>query len=807
MKQNGRVGEKKGCMPGRCPLRAFRFPLLLAAALFFAFCGKSADTAPKAAEQERPAVSRVGVVGQDIISITIEARRVEHGRQEPYRQEKGDRVVRGEEGNFWIVRGGKMIGALIYKEGKIMTFDRVVGEGPDGSLLDQPDGYSVSSPDDAAYASQESPQAVFRKSKPTDLACCIGATFDAPVEHTIYLKLAHPLKPGKRYAVKFPRLGLQEQKFAYDPAAVWSEAVHVSHIGFRPDDPSKIAFLSLWMGSGGGAKFREGAIFSVIDSKSNGVSFKGRVKLSKGAGDPTEDVYGKNYNGVDVYMMDFSTLSMPGTYRVCAEGIGCSHPFEIRDDVWRKAFYVSVRGLYHQRSGVEIGPPYTSFRRPRNFHPEDGVRVYASTARLVDTSNGLAPQSDVFTRLVQGRTAEIVPDAWGGYCDAGDWDRRIQHLSASRLLLELYGLFPDYFERLDLNIPGSKDLPDLIREALWDIDFYKRLQTKEGGVRGGIESEGGPRYGEASWQESQLVMAYAPDVWSTYEYAAAAAHAAYTLRTRNPALAQSYADSALSAMGWAERELPGETSIPDPVKDARNLAAAELFRMSGKKSWHDLFAATAPFKNQEALKSLSDQGEAAWVYALTDRPGVDRALKARCREAIVREAEKRLADQQKAGFRWMKDPWRPPLAGAFTVSDSTSVLRAHYLTGEKKYLAAAVLACQTGLGANPLNMCYTTGLGWKSPLHAMHFDSRVINQEPPPGITVHGPLDVQFTGGFDSPMHKTPGRFCYPDVTQWPVIETYWDVFWYPVMCEFTIHQTIGPNAYVWGYLAARKAG
>ena len=145
--------------------------------------------------------------------------------------------------------------------------------------------------------------------------------------------------------------------------------------------------------------FGKGPLFSVIDNKSNGVSFKGRIKLSKGAGDPTEDAYGKNFNGVDVYMMDFSTFSTPGTYRVCVEGVGCSHPFEIRDDVWRKAFYVSVRGLYHQRSGVEIGPPYTSFRRPRNFHPEDGVRVYASTARLVETSNGLALKNDALRSL------------------------------------------------------------------------------------------------------------------------------------------------------------------------------------------------------------------------------------------------------------------------------------------------------------------------------------------------------------------------------------------------------------------------
>ena len=27
-----------------------------------------------------------------------------------------------------------------------------------------------------------------------------------------------------------------------------------------------------------------------------------------------------------------------------------------------------------------------------------------------------------------------------------------------------------------------------------------------------------------------------------------------------------------------------------------------------------------------------------------------------------------------------------------------------------------------------------------------------------------------------------------------------------PSMCEFTVMQTMAPNAYVWGYLAARRA-
>ena len=450
-KESARADRKGGKTRGSLSYLCLLGCLALASP---AFCGKPAAPAPKAVRAEKPVVESIGTVTPDIASITLRAGRMEYGRQEPYAQAKGDQVREGN-GNLWVFRDGRMFGALIRKEGKIMTFDRVVGERPDPQLLDRPDGYGITSPDDAAYSTQRSPQQVFRKTKPTDLAC-MGASFDAPVEHTVYLKLPVPLSPGKRYTVKLPISDVPEQTFVYDPARLISEAVHVSRIGFRPDDPSKVAFLSLWMGSGGGAAFREGTPFSVIDDKGSTVVFRGSVRLSKRAGDPTEDIYGRNYNGADVYMMDFSPLSRPGTYRVCVEGVGCSHSFDIQDDVWRKAFYVSVRGLYHQRSGIELGPPYTSFRRPRNFCPDDGVRVYASTATLMETSNGLDAKADVFEKLTQGRTAEIVPDAWGGYCDAGDWDRRIEHLYVSRLLLDLYELFPGYFDHLDLNLPGSE---------------------------------------------------------------------------------------------------------------------------------------------------------------------------------------------------------------------------------------------------------------------------------------------------------------------------------------------------------------
>ncbi|MBM3501970.1 MAG: hypothetical protein FJX74_25225, partial [Armatimonadetes bacterium] len=462
----------------------------------------------------------------------------------------------------------------------------------------------------------------------------------------------------------------------------------------------------------------------------------------------------------------------------------------------------------HQRSGIALGPPYTDFVRPRTFHADDGVQVFASTTGLMDTGNGLNSEDSNFGNLVKGRTDELVPDAWGGYMDAGDWDRRIQHLLASRLLLELAEMAPDYFAGLSLNLPESSNgLPDILDEALFGLDCYRRMQTPEGGIRGGIESSEHPRHGEASWQESLTVLAYAPCVWSSYEYAGVAARAAFVLQPLDADLAAIYRASALRAMEWAEAELPKRADRNDPhqVRDARNLAAAELYRLTGDERWNRVFLDTTVFTDPGAdlfIWQQQEQRHAPWVYAETDEPGVDAAIQRNCRAALLKEADARAARADQTAFRWVHFEWRPTGVGSLTAPDSVSMIRAHRLTGDPKYLRAIVLSCQTGAGANPVNLCYTTGLGHDSPRHPLHIDSQVTGQPPPPGLTVFGPSNP--TQMKQDWALDFVDQTCYPPSREWPFIEAYFDVFWYPLMCEFTIHQPMAENAFTWGYLAAR---
>ena len=766
-----------------------------------------------------PRITHVGMVAPDILGITVQAGRAEYGRQVPYERQAGDRIdTKGHQ--RWVWRGKQFLGSLVGAEGKILyTPDRVVGAKLDTAWADRPASYRITSPNDPSYRTPKSPRAVHRKSKPTDFARVGPWQMHAPMEHVLYLRLPKPLAEGKRYTVSFVGGTLPDKAFVFVSTTLRSEAVHVTHLGFRPDDPAKVAFLSCWMGSGGSPAYREGLRFRVLDGRGKPV-FEGKTKLARRAGEP-EDAYKRNHSGVDVYEMDFSQLKEPGTCRVSVEGIGCSYPFRIGADVWQDAFVTAARGFFHQRNGIALGRPYTTFDRPRPFHPDDGVKIYASTTRLMDTRNGLS-RSDPsnFRNLVAGATDELVAHAWGGYMDAGDWDRRIQHLIASVYLLDLAEQFSDFFESLSLNIPESDNgLPDVVDEALFNLDCYRRLQTPDGGIRGGIESEEHPNLGEASWQETLRIFAYAPGSWSSFYYAGVAGKAAGVLKALGGTeLASVYETSALRAMEWAEKDYARRDKRAKTyqskgvtiermdhhhqVRDMRNYAAAELFRLTSDERWQRIFRETTKLNEPNAqlyVWQSHEQREGAWTYIRTERDNVDAQLQQYCRQALLREAQDRLRTQARTGFRWTKNDWAPPTA-TLSVSDTVSLVRAHILTQDAQYLKALVLACQAGLGANPLNLCYTTGLGHRWPHLPLHLDSRHTGQAPPEGLTVFGPVDP--TNEQDTFLKTVIAPFCYPPPREWPIMESYWDVFWYPMMCEFTIHHPMSYNAYAWGYLA-----
>jgi endoglucanase len=510
------------------------------------------------------------------------------------------------------------------------------------------------------------------------------------------------------------------------------------------------------MGDGGGLSYPDGLKFSLIDQKTGQAVFEDTVRLGKRARELENGQ--DNHIKANVYEMDFSAYKTPGMYRVSVEGIGSS--------------------LYETRP------------------PKDGERAVG------------------FGRL-GFKTDQIVPNAWGGYMDAGDWDRRPIHIYVPRLLLDLYDLSPSTFDNMNLNLPEStNDLPDLLDEALWLVDFCKRTQLPEGGIRPGINSSEHPRRGEGSWQESLDVMAYPPTVPMSYDYAGVAAHAAYILEDTHPEKANDYFNSALRAFEWAENH-PQSKGHGSSKNVSYLLAAAEFFRLTGDSKWQDMFLEGTRFTDPSATYDGHKRGsggfdrqtEAGWVYYLTDRPGMNQEVKENFKRALLANADARIAAINETAFRWVGTKNEEQIAYSSSVIPyAVSLVRAHYVSQDEKYLSATILSCQMGAGANPLNVCYTSGVGVKTQQRMVHEDSYVSNQPLPPGLTTNGPYDPQnrLPGNWANRVNQFR-QFIYPEATTWPALESWFDVGTFSPMCEFTVHRNIAPNAYVWGYLGSRQ--
>ncbi len=757
---------------------------------------------------------------------------VEQGRTVPYVAEPGDR----EGAERMITRRGVPYGiAAEMPDGTpmIQLFDRFATAPSDVFFLGAQPGFIAStlgfSGGTPAAEAPESyrlrlieggdpgprsrqPEAVWRKSKIIDTARVDVRKAELVVQHDACLELDRPLAEGASYAVELDHPAIAPVTVTYDTATLRSEAVHVSHIGFRPDDPVKLGYLSMWLGSkttdpaaDAAVDYPPGTAFRLLDTTTGEVVFAGAATLDEPRDAPSNMKL--NYNKTTVLALDFSAFDRPGEYVIEVEGVGTSYSFRIADDVWRDAFRTAMLGFYHQRSGIALDAAHTDWPRPRALHPEDGITVYQSRATLMDTDQGLNLQNrKSFEALAAERTDELVPDAWGGWHDAGDWDRRVHHLFAVRDLLDIAELRPGFAASLRLAIPETGNgLPDLIDEALWTVDLYQRLQKPDGGVPGGIESDAYPPRGETSWTASRDFFVYAPDAWSSYLFAGVAARAALLVEPYAAERAAGYARSAERAMRWAEANTPTYAAARVELVNARNLAAAELYRLTGDARWHAVFTASSAYAVERQLAHEEHQFYATMVYARTDRP-IDQQLLARGMASLTGYADFLLGTGDRGGFGQLMNPWIPygwSYTSALPVEADILVL-AHALTGDERYFEDLIQETQFGLGANPDNMTFTTGLGHRAPRELLLIDKYGMGGVPA-GITAFGGWNVGDRGQHwsfaEATRHMTPP---YPDA--WPVHETYIGYFWAVPITEYTIHSTIGRVAKAWGYIAASDA-
>lgn len=807
---------------------------------------------------EPPAVHEVTMAAPDIVRIEV--------REAPVHPGSIVELPRpAPKGRDWLAlpdgRRGKVIGP---KRAHLRVADRAAIEFLDRDAVGQHAHYGP--------VGGRRVIGVYRKSMPWSAGAAArrgrkSTTGVLSFAHFIYLELDGPLAPGE-HAVTWPAGMLPDTVFTIDDRRTRASSIRATQLGHRPGDGAKYAYLALWLPNGpdnGAVDFRRYGLrrFEVIDRNGEAV-FTGDIALRSGPQDiePGDGLPGKlvtykradgttyqaNRAGTYVFALDYSGWRNPahGTYRLRLPGLGVSDPFEISDDIWRRAAQASMAGLYHQRSGLALDGRF-GYTRPECFTEASGVTVYQSRLPLSFT---LGRGSLKFPAGAKAPwlTDEALPEAWGGYHDAGDWDRNRTHIHASYMLLDLYEMLPAAARATAYGTPASgnvlphplyrgKDFPDLVDEAVWNLDFFRRLQRPDGGVSGGIESGGGPKRWEPSWLESQTVFAFAPDPDSSYMYAAGAAKLAIVFEQLDePKLASLFAGSARKAWAWAERTAANpEVSFanalarlgPDHARlkarlakpsekpsDHRFWAAATLYRLTGEDRFDRVVVER--FKKRVNIQSL--RADAGWEYRNAAWPGRNQAVVWQTERGIKKLAWDLILEPQATNtYKSLKHHYAPMGWGEGTAPSATevsAVIRAHHLTQNPRYLAAMQDAAAHLLGANQMGMSFTTGLGRRWPQAPLHEDSIAAGVPAPTGITIYGfaPIAKANYGWLFGPKwaalsDAVPRKRIEPFRASLPVYEYLVDYPRVVASAEYTVAQTITTTAALWAFLDGYDRG
>jgi endoglucanase len=487
--------------------------------------------------------------------------------------------------------------------------------------------YNITSSNDANYTISKSPIDIgLNKRIEQNWALDIFGRPTHVEEVHVYLFFDSALKQNKIYTItanaSSVNVASNSLSFTYNTANTFSEAVHVNNIGYVPTAQSKYAYVYAWLGDRDFLKLENDSfitqkatgvarIFNLRDQSNNAIVYTGNLQFRKAYNQAEFGQWGtanNNFLGADVYECDFSNFNTVGNYVVEVEGIGCSHPFKIDDDVYYEPLYYTLKNLYENRSGIALNTPFAQYNRPICHKPGvNNFKLYYSKVSHYDLGPASADANVADTPIINANiTGEV--NTWGWYQDAGDWDAYWTHSKVPAYLMHLYEGNPAVFDTMVLHLQNesNNNFPDVLDEARWLIRCYKRCKDSiqnatlqgTGGVPGARifgdnypTSDGSnPEDGAGSWQDTKrkyIMLGEGPHL--TFIYAGLCAHFAKIIADNNLVDPENinWQSEAINAWNWAITNTKTLDIVPNDgynLTALRMYAAASLYKLTGTKA-------------------------------------------------------------------------------------------------------------------------------------------------------------------------------------------------------------------------------
>ena len=442
-------------------------------------------------------------------------------------------------------------------------------------------------------------------------------------------------------------------------------------------------------------------------------------------------------------IVDLSTLTTPGHYTL--KGKGFEAGFDVDTHALHNVSVASLKLFYLIRSGVPIEEAYAGkYARPVS-HADTRVMIHPSAA-----SEGRPAGSYICSPL--------------GWYDAGDYNKYVVNSAFSiGLMLGAYELNKDYFNRLDTNIPESKNsTADLLDEIMFNMKWLLTMQDPEdGGVYHKLTTPNFEGFVMPSDCHQQRYVV-AKSVTATLDFAAVMAQMARLMKGNRDysEFAWQAEDAAKRAYEWAKAhpknhymqhiisqkfQPPVNTGTYGDMNSSDEFfwAATELYRLTGNDAYLKDARDNMPKKfTVPVWGSLASLGAYSWLAApdCDIRQAMLSQLKEYC-EGVVANVE---SSNFQAPYGDKPSDFGWGCLAEFCCGSAVALLYADRYIAPGQYRRYAIEDADYILGRNALGYCYVTGFGQKSPMHPHHRISEADGiAEPFPGMLVGGPNPMQ----------------------------------------------------------------
>ncbi len=552
-------------------------------------------------------------------------------------------------------------------------------------------------------------------------------------DHFIYLTVP-TLKSGQKYSIETP---YGKYSFKFDPKTIYCEAIKTNQVAYSALSTKRFANFAIYLGDGGVKKI-EGDLpgYTVYQFKKNKIG----KKVTSGK---LVEIGDDRSSGDYVYRIDLSQVPEGGPYKIVVDGYGSSYPFGVGGQFSQKLSYVSFRSLFNQRCGIQIIEPYSDFSyRTKRCHET----IYQTYDRIAEA------------RLVV-KGDEPTIQAWGGYHDAGDADRRTYHMDVPSTLLTTFEAFPSLFTDDQFNIPDKFDeqfnilgkgngIPDILDEAEWGTMFWKYFQEEDGQIPWGTETNGYSPFTTYDF-EDHLFGSETLDPRTSSWASGLFYHFARIIKPYDEAKSKEYAERAERAYNASVR-VYGERNRQMPAS-FQMYYNVEKYLMTGDAQCHEYIKSHVA--DAEQILTTYNQGseifaERGWLasyffsYILapaskTD-PATVKAFKVIMQSVVDKQLDAFAQNAYPNGAPMNVNWWGSNVAqGQYTFP----IVLMWKLTGNQDYIDAVSQMMDYALGLNPLGKCYMTTLGFNQ-VHWPHDRESAYTIEqgwgPRPGILVFG---------------------------------------------------------------------